>query len=611
MADEQPQTEASAAAATPAENLHDDPVTGEKISKSELKRRTKQRETEKKKAEKAAKTAALPDRPKKEKSAAAGEDELNPNQYFEIRSRAVNALRSSKEPNPYPHKFHVNYRLGDFVKEFEPQLKKGETLPDKEIRVGVRIMTQRVSSNALRFYVCKGEGITLQIMCQLDNATGDVPFEKQHDLLRRGDWIGVVGYPGRTNPKKGGEGELSIFAREVILLSPCLRQLPTEHYGFKDQEQRHRQRFLDLVINNNTRETLITRTAIVKYMRRYFDERDFLEVQTPMMNKIAGGATARPFKTFHNELGMELFLRIAPELYLKELVVGGLERVYEIGRQFRNEGIDLTHNPEFTTCEFYMAFADMYDIMDMTEELVSGLVKSVKGSYVTKYHTQSGEEYEVNWEKPWRRVEMIPALEEATGEKFPPADQFHTEESNQFLRNVLKKMKLECSPPLTASRMIDKMVGEFIEETCISPTFIMGHPEIMSPLAKYHRTIPGLCERFEAFVCKKEICNAYTELNDPFDQRMRFEEQANQKAQGDDEAQLIDETFCQALEYGLPPTGGWGMGIDRLVMFLTDHYSIKEVLTFPFMKDIVEDKPKTAAEVVGIEPKPEEGIPHK
>jgi lysyl-tRNA synthetase class 2 len=296
-------------------------------------------------------------------------------------------------------------------------------------------------------------------MCQLENASGSVPFEQQHDHLRRGDWIGVVGYPGRTNPKKGGEGEVSIFAREVILLSPCLRQLPTEHYGFKDQENRHRQRFLDLVMNDSTRETFITRTKIVKYVRKYFDDLDFLEVQTPMMNKIAGGATARPFKTFHNELGMELFLRIAPELYLKELVVGGLERVYEIGRQFRNEGIDLTHNPEFTTCEFYMAFADMYDIMDMTEELVSGLVKSVKGSYITEYKTQSGEVYNVNWESPWRRVEMIPALEEATGEKFPPADTFHTEEANQFLRGVLKKMKLECSPPLTASRMIDKMVS--------------------------------------------------------------------------------------------------------------------------------------------------------
>ncbi|KAF2201681.1 lysyl-tRNA synthetase [Delitschia confertaspora ATCC 74209] len=605
MADQQPP------AAEAAKDLHEDPVTGEKISKSELKRRIKQRETERKKAEKAAQASAVPSRPKKEKSAEDAEGELNPNQYFEIRSRAINKLRSSKQPNPYPHKFHVNYKLGDFVNDFK-HLKTGETLPEKEIRVGVRIMTKRASGNALRFYDCKAEGVSLQILCQLQEASGDVPFLEQHEHLRRGDWIGVVGYPGRSKPKNRDEGELSIFAKEIVLLTPCLRQLPTEYYGFKDQEQRHRQRFLDLVMNDATRQTFITRTKIVKYIRQYFDERDFLEVQTPMMNKIAGGATARPFKTFHNELGMELFLRIAPELYLKELVVGGLERVYEIGRQFRNEGIDLTHNPEFTTCEFYMAFADMFDIMDMTEELVSGLVKSVTGSYKTKYHTQSGEEYEVNWEKPWRRVDMIPALEEATGEKFPPANELHTQETNEFLQRVLKKVNVQCSPPLTNSRMIDKLVGEFIEETAVNPTFIMGHPEIMSPLAKYHRTIPGLCERFEAFVCKKEICNAYTELNDPFDQRMRFEEQANQKAQGDDEAQLIDETFCQALEYGLPPTGGWGMGIDRLVMFLTDHYSIKEVLTFPFMKDIVEEKKeKTAAEVVDIEPKAEEGIPHK
>jgi lysyl-tRNA synthetase class 2 len=306
---------------------------------------------------------------------------------------------------------------------------------------------------------------------------------------------------------------------------------------------------------------------------------------------------------------MDLFMRVAPELYLKMLVVGGLNRVYEIGRQFRNEGIDLTHNPEFTTCEFYMAYADVYDIMDMTEALVTGLVKHITGGTTTKFHTQHGEEYEVNWAAPWRRVEMIPALEEATGEKFPPGDQLHTQETNEFFKRVLKKMKVECSPPLTNARMLDKLVGEFIEETCVNPTFITGHPQMMSPLAKYHRSNPGLCERFEAFVCKKEIANAYTELNDPFDQRLRFEEQARQKDQGDDEAQMIDENFCQSLEFGLPPTGGWGMGIDRLVMFLTDNYSIKEVLAFPFMKeDTSLKKEKLAAEEVGIKPIPEEGI---
>ena len=331
-----------------------------------------------------------------------------------------------------------------------------------------------------------------------------------------------------------------------------------------------------------------------------------------MMNQIAGGATAKPFQTFHNAYNQELFMRVAPELYLKQLVVGGLERVFEMGKQFRNEDADLTHNPEFTTCEFYEAYADVYDVMERTEDLVSGMVKHVTGGHETTYHTQSGEVYKVNWAKPWKRVEMMPALEEATGEKFPPSTELHTQETNEFLKKILKKAKVDCPPPLTNARMIDKLVGEFIEEKCINPTFITGHPQMMSPLAKYHRETPGLCERFEAFVCKKEIVNAYTELNDPFDQRLRFEEQARQKAQGDDEAQLVDETFCESLEWGLPPTGGWGMGIDRMVMFLTDNYSIREVLTFPFMKTIkgqhgVVEVPgkgeqKLAAEEVGIQP---------
>ncbi|KAI0153068.1 lysyl-tRNA synthetase [Xylariaceae sp. FL1272] len=635
MASEEATQQPPAAAAEGEQaNLHKDPVTGEMISKSELKRREKQRKTAEEKAKKAeAAKANAPAKPKKKDE----EEELTPNQYFELRSRAIQAqlkgFKASESPNPFPHKFPAPKpnetapaattatdgdsqiapltkltKIADFHKKYA-HLKSGESLTDVEIYVGVRIMAQRSAGANLRFLECKAEGVTVQIMCEANAKEADgsdingPPFLQQHQNLRRGDVIGVRGYPGRTQPKRRDEGELSIFAREVTLLTPCLHQLPSAHFGFgkgkikgENKELRYRQRYLDLIMNDTTREIFISRAKIIGGIRQFLNERDFLEVQTPMMNKIAGGATARPFMTHHNDLNMELYMRIAPELYLKQLVVGGLERVYEIGRQFRNEDIDLTHNPEFTTMEFYCAYFDMWDVMKLTEEMVKSVVRGVTGgSLVTTYMSQDGTEHTIDWEgdgwdevnqkKQWRRLDMIPELEKATGTKFPPADQFHTDESLEFFKDVLKKQKLDCSPPLTASRMIDKMVGEYIESQCISPAFIINHPEIMSPLAKYHRSQPGLTERFEAFVCTKEICNAYTELNDPFEQRARFEEQAKDKAKGDLEAQAIDETFCQALEYGLPPTGGFGLGIDRLTMFLTNNYSIKEVLTFPMMKD--------------------------
>ncbi|PKJ52383.1 lysine--tRNA ligase [Bacillus sp. SN10] len=442
-----------------------------------------------------------------------------------------------------------------------------EELEEKEISVSIagRIMTKRGKGKAGFAHIQDLHG-QVQIYVRKD-AVGDEEYElfKTADL---GDLVGIEGKVFKTNV-----GELSVKATGFTLLTKSLRPLPDKYHGLKDVEQRYRQRYLDLITSMESRETFVTRSKIIREMRRYLDDNGYLEVETPMMHAIAGGASARPFITHHNALDMELYMRIAIELHLKRLIVGGLEKVYEIGRVFRNEGVSTRHNPEFTMIELYEAYADYKDIMKLTENMVAHIAKQVLGTTTIQYG-----DYEINLEPEWTRLHMVDAIKEHSG-----AD-FWNPMSVEEARALAKEHNVEIKDTMEVGHIINEFFEQKVEDKLIQPTFIYGHPVEISPLAKKNDEDPRFTDRFELFIVAREHANAFTELNDPIDQKERFEAQLKEREQGNDEAHMMDDDYIEALEYGMPPTGGLGIGIDRLVMLLTNAPSIRDVLLFPAMR---------------------------
>ena len=445
-----------------------------------------------------------------------------------------------------------------------------EALEGKEVTVAGRIMSKRGQGKVVFSDIHDRDG-KIQLFIKIDEV-GEEAL-KQYKTNDLGDWVTCTGEVFKTKT-----GEISVKAKNLELICKSLKPLPEKWHGLKDPDLRYRQREVDIITNPEVKTTFIKRSQIIKGIREFLDNRGFLEVETPMLATIAGGASARPFITHHNTLDLDMFLRIAPELYLKRCIVAGFEKVYELGRTFRNEGMSVRHNPEFTMIELYQAFADYNDMMELTENMVAEVCKKVNGTTKVTYQGT-----EIDFMPPWRRITMVDAVKEYAGVDFKEIN------SNEEAQAIAKEKHLEFPKPLntvTKGEVLNALYEEFCEEHMIQPTFIIDYPVEISPLTKKKRGDEMFTERFEGFVFGRELCNAYSELNDPIVQRERFAQQEKERELGDDEAYMIDEEFMSALETGMPPTGGLGIGIDRLIMLLTDSASIRDVLLFPTMKPL-------------------------
>lgn len=489
---------------------------------------------------------------------APSEEKLN--ELEKVRYDKLNELQS-KGNDPFKiTKYEVTAHSAQIFSDFE-------ALEGKEVSIAGRLMSKRDMGKASFIHIQDKDGKIQAYVRKDELGEEDYLSFKKYDI---GDIVGVFGIVFRTQ-----KGEISVRASKVTLLSKSLKILPEKYHGLKDTELRYRQRYVDLIVNPEVKETFYKRSAIIREIRSFLDERGYIEVETPVLHSIAGGAAARPFVTHHNALDMDMYMRIAPELKLKRLIVGGFDRVYEIGRVFRNEGMSVRHNPEFTILELYEAYADYHDIMNLTEELIRHAARKVVGTAVVEYNGVT-----IDLEKPFERLTMVDAVK-----KYAQVD-FDEVADLEEARKLAKEHHIEYELHHGKGDILNLFFEKYVEEHLIQPTFIMDHPVEISPLSKRKPDKPDYTERFELFIVGREHANAFSELNDPIDQRARFMHQEELRAAGDDEANEIDEDFLTALEYGMPPTGGLGIGIDRLVMLLTNSYSIRDVLLFPTMKSL-------------------------